>query len=375
MTEPTRSAAADAGRTEPLTDLDGTSLPLTMRALRWHARGDMRVDTVPTPRAGPGEALVRVERVGLCGTDVEEYRTGPHDIPVHTPHPVSGAMAPMIPGHEVVGVVVSCADRPDMVGRRVIPDVVDGCGDCWWCHHHEEGLCPRLVVRGQTGDGGLAEFMLCRSRTMVPVPTDVPVDVAAFAEPVAVAMRAVAKAGNLGGAVAAVVGAGVVGNLISQVCLSEGATVIAIDPAAHRRALASQVGAIGVSPEDGATELSAASAGRGADVVFECAGRPDSLDASFRLARRGGTIILVGINDSEPAFRWRETVLHELRVLGTAAHMWDTDVTAAVEALATGRVQVAGLLSRTISLDEVPATLDAFSEPNELAKVLVHPGR
>ncbi|GAA4343396.1 zinc-dependent alcohol dehydrogenase [Microbacterium rhizosphaerae] len=345
-----------------------------MRALRWHARGDLRVETVPTPRPRAGEALIRVERVGLCGTDVEEYRTGPHDIPVDAPHPVSGAMAPMIPGHEVVGVVVACADRPDLVGRRVIPDVVDGCGDCWWCRHHEEGLCPRLVVRGQTGDGGLAEFMLCRSRTMVPVPPDVPGDVAAFAEPVAVATRAVAKAGDLRGRVAAVVGTGVVGNLIAQVCISEGATVVAIDPAAHRRALAAEVGAVAASPDDGPAEVGRVSGGRGADVVFECAGRPDSFDAGFRLARRGGSIILVGINDSGPAFPWRQAVLHELRILGTAAHMWDTDVTAAVHALADGTVQVGALLSKTIALEEVPAMLHTLSEPNTLAKVLVDPG-
>lgn len=348
-----------------------------MRALRWYGRGDLRLDTVPTPRPAPGHALVRVERVGLCGTDLEEFRSGPHDIPVGSPHPVSGAIAPMIPGHELVGTVVRCDDRPMWIGRRVIPDVVDGCGTCWWCVRHEDGLCPDLVVRGQTTDGGLAEYMVCRSRSLVAVPGTVTTDAAAFAEPVAVATRAVAKAGDLRGATVVVLGAGVVGLLIAQVCLARGASVLGVDIAPKRRELLTRFAVPALTPDACAEAVVAATEHRGADVVFECAGHPATWAQSFSLARRGGTVLLVGISDTTPAFPWRSAVLHELRVVGTAAHVWDTDVTSAVRMIASGVVDVGPLHSLTVALSEVTDILATLSHPNDLAndlaKVLVNP--
>ena len=178
-----------------------------MKALRGHGARDLRLDDIEVPVAGPGRALIRVERVGLCGTDVEEYLHGPLDVPAGAPHPGSGFQTPLALGHEVVGTAVDCPDDPRWVGKRVIPDVVEGCGSCWWCLRHEEGLCRNLVVLA-TSTGGLAHYMSCRSDTLVPVPGDLGVDIAAFAEPAAVAVRAVAKAGDLRGSTVAVVGVG-----------------------------------------------------------------------------------------------------------------------------------------------------------------------
>ncbi len=347
----------------------------TMRALRWHGRRDLRVDEIPRPTVGPGEALVRVERVGLCGTDLEEYLTGPHDMPMGAPHPGSGHQVPIAPGHEVVGTVVECPDRPEWVGRRVVPDVVEGCGTCWWCLRHEEGLCPELVVLGQHAPGGLAELLVCRSATLVEVPADVPVEVAAFAEPTAVAVRAVAKAGDLRGATIVVVGAGVVGNLVIQVARGHGARVIALDPTPRRRDLARAAGAEAVAAGGGeAREVtSSLTSGRLADVVIECAGREAALADAFALTRRGGLVVLVGIHDSTPPLPWRDVVLAEKRVVGSAAHLWDVDVAAAVRLLASGVVDPRLLLSETVGLDGVAAALERLALPNDLAKVLVDP--
>jgi len=346
-----------------------------MRAARWHAARDVRVDTVPVPTAGPGQALVRVERVGLCGTDVEEYLHGPLDVPVDAPHPRSGAQAPLSQGHEVVGVVADCPDRPDWVGRRVIPDVVEGCLQCWWCDHHEQGLCPELVVLGMHAPGGLAEFMLCRSATLVEVPVHVEPDIAAFAEPVAVAVRALAKAGDVRGATVVVVGAGVVGNLIAQVAGAAGAQVVVQDPAPQRRALALTSGAVVAAADasESAGVVLGATPGRLADVVFECAGRDESFADAIALTRSGGLVVLVGLSATTPTLPWRELVLGEKRLVGTAAHMWDTDVATAVDLLAGGIVDPRPLVSRTVTLDAVADVLEELAAPNDLAKVLVDP--
>lgn len=336
-----------------------------MRALRWHGARDLRVDELDRPVPRPDQALIRVERVGLCGTDLEEYLHGPIDIPA--------SAAPMTIGHEIVGVVEECASDPSLVGRRVIPDVVEGCGRCFWCARHEEGLCPDLIVLGQHTEGGMAEFMLCRAATLVVVPEDLNADIAAFAEPVSVAVRAVAKAGDLRGATVAIVGSGVVGNLIAQVARGHGAFVIVQDPAEHRRDLAAGMGFPACGDRAASAAAITAQAGRLADVVFECAGHESSLHDAIALTRRGGTTVLVGLNPAPPSFPWRDVVLSEKRLLGTAAHMWDVDVLTAVRLLASGAVDPRPLLSRVIPMDRAAEALDELAAPNRLAKVLVDP--
>jgi len=344
-----------------------------MRAVRWWGPRDLRVEIVPIPEPKEFEALVRIDRVGLCGTDVEEYLSGPHDIPLERPHPVSRAMAPMIPGHELVGTVVRCDSRPELVGKVVIPDVVQGCGRCWWCVRHEGGLCPDLVVLGQTADGGLAEFMCCRAATLVRVPPGVGIDVAAFAEPTAVAVRAIGKVGDLRGSTVAVVGAGVIGNLIAQVARAHGAEVIAIDTVDWRRGLAARVGVRAASADAGVDAVAELTGGRMADVVFECAGRDASFALSATLARRGGAIVLVGIGTTLPALPWREVVINEQRLIGSAAHVWDVDVTTAMRLLADGHVDPMPMISRIIGPDDVATTIEELATSSGLAKVLVDP--
>ena len=166
-------------------------VPEVMQAARWYGPRDVRVEEIPVPRPDAGEVLVAVERTGLCGSDLEEYREGPTAIPADA--------VPLVLGHEVVGTVVESPSGNPSVGTRVVPDVVVGCGHCWWCARHQEGLCPQLLVRGQQQSGGLADFMIACAATCTPVPAGMDLDVAAFAEPTAVAVRALRKAGDLAG--------------------------------------------------------------------------------------------------------------------------------------------------------------------------------
>lgn len=337
---------------------------MTMLAARWHGRRDIRLDTVPVPRRGPGEVLVRVERVGLCGSDVEEFQNGPVGIPA----------APLTLGHEIVGVVAESADSRLPPGTAVVPDVVVGCGQCWWCARHEEGLCPRLSVRGQQQDGGLAEFMLADAATCIPVPAGLDLEVAAFAEPTAVAVRALRKVGDLAGTVVCVYGAGTVGQLVIQVALVSGCSaVVAVDPVADRRRLAANVGATACLPENAADAVAGASSSRGADVVVECAGVPGAPAAALSLCRRGGTVVLVGFRPGEIALPWLDVVLGERTILGSAAHLWDIDVAGAVALLHRGLVDPRPLHTATLPLDEVPAAFDRLAGDRSVLKLLIAP--
>jgi (R,R)-butanediol dehydrogenase / meso-butanediol dehydrogenase / diacetyl reductase len=168
-----------------------SSLSETMRAARWHGRHDVRVEEVPVPEPQPDQALIEVEWCGICGTDLEEYNDGPVSIPVGEPHPLTGRKAPLTLGHEIVGCVVKPArdGSGPLEGARVIPDVVLGCGECYWCRRHQEGLCVGHAVVGLHTDGGLAEYVASTARTCVLVPDTLEADVATLAEPTSVAAR------------------------------------------------------------------------------------------------------------------------------------------------------------------------------------------
>jgi 2-desacetyl-2-hydroxyethyl bacteriochlorophyllide A dehydrogenase len=344
-----------------------------MSALRWHARRDVRLQDIAIPEPAPHEVLIQVELCGICGTDVEEYRAGP--IAISVPGS-SQAPPPVVLGHEVVGTVAGHGADVDAsalaAGTRVVPDVVVGCGRCWWCRRHQEGLCAAQTVRGLGLNGGLAQFMVADAATCVIVPPDVPVQAATFAEPAAVAVRAVRKAGDLAGATVLVIGAGTIGLLIAQVARAAGAHVIATDIDPARRALAAKLGADPAEPDALAAHLDRRTQGRGADVVFECTGAPDQVSATLRHCRRGGSIILVGISNAAPTISLPDLVLGEKRLIGTAAHLWDEDVTTAVRLIASGTVDPLALPYRIVGLAEAA---DVIARPGrDGLKILVAPG-
>jgi (R,R)-butanediol dehydrogenase / meso-butanediol dehydrogenase / diacetyl reductase len=352
----------------------------TMKAARWHARRDVRIDDIPVPEPREDQALVAVEWCGICGTDVEEYRAGPVAIPSEDSSPTA-RRPPITLGHEIVGTVAQPAangagPREDQL---VIPDVVVGCGTCFWCRRHEEGLCERLVVLGLQEDGGLAEYIVARADTCVPVPHSLGADIAALAEPTSVAVRAVRKMGDPVGSRVLILGAGTIGLLVAQVARAAGARLIAaVDPRADRRALALDLGAdVAFDSRKLKRSLDDVMAGVGPDVVLECSGAPGSAGRAMRLTRRGGIAILVGFHGRGESFDLLDTVLGEKRVLGSAAHLWDEDVSVAVDLLARGKVDARPLISAKIRLDRVVEDgLERLGDPDAtMLKILVTPNK
>ncbi|MCX4538638.1 alcohol dehydrogenase catalytic domain-containing protein (plasmid) [Streptomyces sp. NBC_00841] len=347
-----------------------------MLAARWHGRGDLRVEQVELRPTRDDEVLVKVHWCGICGTDLEEFRAGPLIIPADAPHPGSGRMAPLTLGHEVVGeVVVAARDGSGpAVGTLVVPDVVNGCGRCWWCLRHEEGLCPELSVPGQQDDGGLAEYMVARARTCVPLPEGLAPERAVLAEPAAVAVRAVRKAPSPMGATALVIGGGTVGQLAAQAALATGATRCwLVDPSPFRRAHTESHGATRACAPDELDALLAELGPPGFDVVYECSGAPGQLDRALTACRRGGTVVAVGLGGERHAISLPELVLGERYLVGSAAHLWDVDVALAVHWLADGRFTTDGLVTHRVPLPNlVDAALPLLTSPSgDVLKVAI----
>jgi 2-desacetyl-2-hydroxyethyl bacteriochlorophyllide A dehydrogenase len=300
------------------------------------------------PQPGPDRALVRVLWCGLCGSDLEEYAEGPVVLPT-SPHPTTGRAVPLVLGHEMVGVVERAAASGvgPPAGTLVVPDVVTGCGRCWWCQRHEEGLCPDVAVLGQQDDGGLAEFVAARADRLIAVPAHVPAQDAALAEPIAVAVRAARAAGPLLGQGVLVIGGGTVGQLVARVVRAAGASpVVVVDPVPSRRALAERA----VAPGEPVDALFPA---RGVDIVVEASGAPGQAANAVALARRGGRVVLLGVQPRPEEIDVLDIVLHEKTVRGSAAHMYDDDVEVGVRMLAEGTLSVDGLVTHRIPLASV----------------------
>ena len=349
----------------------------TMRAARWHARGDVRVEDVPVPNVGPGEVLLRVSWCGICGTDIEEYSVGPVVIPVDRPNALTGQKAPITLGHEFSGTVavVGPGVTDLAVGDRVVPEICHFCGECWYCRHHQYALCESWVAVGLHGDGGLAEFVRVPARMCVRLPDAIPDDEAALIETTEVAVRAVRKAGVRLGDSVVVVGDGAVGLITLQVARAAGATrVVLVGHRPGRLDLGRTLGATAVldSRDPGWLEaVRALTDGRGADAAIECGGRPEAIADAISATRKGGRVVLLAVIGTPIPLNTWPIVEGERTIIGSVQHHFDDDLPVAVELIASGAVKVGPLISRRISLENVVAEgLAAEPSPTDI-KVLV----
>ena len=352
-----------------------------MKAARWHGRGDVRVEEVPRPEPGQGELLLQVSWCGICGTDVEEYVAGPGIIPAASPNGLTGRAAPLTLGHEFVGTVAARGQGVAgfEIGERVVPEVVLFCGRCFFCRRHEYALCLNWAAIGLHADGGLAEYALVPAFSCARVPTNLSDEEGALVEPTEVAVRAVRKSDLRLGESVAIVGGGTIGLLVLQVARAAGASAVyLVEPRVHRRQLAFNLGATAsYSPQDPEwqRQLRDACGGVGPDVVFECAGARDTADLAVHTARKGGRIVLVGIQPERVPLSTLEVIVGEKRLVGSVQHHYDEDLPAAVQLLAEGKVQVMPLITDRVPLQRVVEDgLETLArQPAEHLKIIVSP--
>lgn len=349
----------------------------TMLAARWHGRGDVRVERVPIPTAGPGELLLRVDWCGICGTDVEEYRDGPTVIPVGEPNRITGQAAPIVLGHEFAGTVVEVGPGVEgfAPGDRVAPDICLFCGECHYCLRHEYALCASWATIGLHGDGGLAEFARVPARQCLPLPDSIGDDEAALIETTEVCVRAVRHGAVALGDSVAVVGDGAVGLVAIQVARAAGASrVVLLGHRPARLEVGRRLGADAAldSNDPGwRAALADLTDGLGANVVIECGGGAGAIGDAIAAARKGGRVVLLAVTSAPLLVDTWPIVAGELTVVGSVQHHFDEDLPTAIDLIGSGRVDVKSLISRRIPLERVVA--DGFAsrpDPGDI-KVLV----
>ena len=342
-----------------------------MLALRWHGRRDVRLDEVPAPPApGPSEVQVAVFCCGICGTDVEEWRSGPRVVPI-VPHPLTGRSAPITLGHEFSGEVIAVGHNVEspVVGDFVAVDALVYCGKCYWCRRNRVNLCERLGAVGMAIDGGLAPLCNLPAAMCLPVSSALNREIFSLAEPLAVATRAVRRGEVRLGERVIVVGAGAVGLFVLQVARTQGASVGVVEPHESRRSLALELGADWCVPPQDATRY------EGADLVIECSGNGRGAGHAVALSRADGRVVLTGLY-AEDAQSILNSIVHgERHLTGSLSHIYDEDFRLALLLLERGLVRAEPLISDRIplarSLDD--GLLVLANHPDNHVKILVYP--
>ena len=332
-----------------------------MRAVRWHARGDVRVDDVPVPAPGDTEVLLRVEAAAICGTDVDEVRLGPITVPVD-PHPINGRAAPMTLGHEIVGVVAEAgAASEQVVGARVAPWPSQPCGRCRECASGHANRCPHMVALGMSADGGMADFVIADGRSCVPVGPQVETERAVLVEPFAVALHAMHRVPVAGRRVA-VVGVGSLGLCVVEAAKLDGAgEIVAISRSERGREVAREAGAAGTLPPERAAEVDA-------EVVFETAGAAPAVSASLAAVRRGGRVVVLGGHPRTTGVDLLDLTIREVALEGSVSHCF-VDFRRAAEAITAGTLARVRRPTALAPLEDGPALLRA--EDASVKRVLV----
>ncbi len=342
-----------------------------MRAARWHARGDVRLERVARPAPpGAGELALAVCWCGICGTDVHEYLAGPAVVPVE-PHPGTGRCAPITLGHEISARVTAVGVDVNgfAVGDLVVLDALLPCASCAACRRGDVHLCERQGHLGMSADGGLAEYLTVPSTMAVVVPPDVPEDLAALAEPMAVAMHAVQLAGDVDGP-AVVLGAGTIGLCVAALLRAAGCSVSVLDTAAPRRDRAATLGFATGEPPIGPVRDRAA-------VVVECSGAAAAASLAPSLVRSGGTVVIAGLPSEPVPVDVADLVLREVCVKGSMSHTRERDLRPAIAFIAAHPELVAALITARIELvDVVRDGFDVLADAASSAhtKILVRVG-
>jgi threonine dehydrogenase-like Zn-dependent dehydrogenase len=283
----------------------------------------------------------------------------------------------MVIGHEFVGTVVEAGDAVTSlrVGDLVASGAGVWCGSCRWCRAGRTNLCERYYTLGLNTHGGLAEQVRVPAKTCRVVPDGLDPIAAALAQPVAVALHAVRRAGVASGDLVAVVGTGGIGSLIVAAAAFLGIDrIIAIDVTADRLATAKRLGAT-QTLDAGSTDMVAGikdlSDGAGVDVVIEASGAPTAPQLSLEATRRGGTVLMVGLQAAPRPIDLHAMTIREVNVHTTNAHVCEVDLPDALRLLSTSDLADV-VVEQVITLDNlVHEGLEPLATGNARGKTLV----
>ena len=339
-----------------------------MKAVVIHAAGDLRLEERDEPQLGPSEVKVRVGAGGICGSDLHYFHHGGFG--------TVRLREPMILGHEIAGTIAEVGAGVTHLapGQKVAVNPSRACGHCSFCQQGLQNHCLEMrffgsAMRYPHVQGGFRQVLTCDAAQAVPVPDHVSLTEAAFAEPLAVCLHAVARAGSLLGRKVLVTGAGPIGLLTAAAArLAGAAEVVVTDIVDAPLAIARKLGvtrAVNIATEQDA--LVAYEQNKGVfDVLFEAAGAAATLVAGLRVVRPRGILVQIG-QGAEATLPMSLIVTKELDLRGT--FRFHEEFAMAVGAIADGRIDVKPLLTEVVDIDRAQYAFERASDKRQSMKV------
>ena len=358
------------------------TIPDTMQAVICHGPEDYRLEQVPVPTPGPGQALVRVEAVGICASDLKCYHGaakfwGDENRP-------AWAETDVIPGHEFVGHVVQLDDDAKSrwnieVGDRVVSEQIVPDWTCRYCMRGQYWMCQTHNLYGfkRATPGAMASYMIYPVEALVyKIDKDLPPAHAAFTEPLSCALHAVERADITFDDVVVVAGAGPIGlGMVAGAAAKNPAQVIALDMAEDKLELARKCGAdltIDIRNEDAVQKIKDMTDGYGADVYLEGTGHPSAVPQGLNLLRKLGTYVEYSVFGSDVSVDW--SIISDDKELDVrGAHLGPNTWPAAIRMLEAQRLPMDQICTHQLPLSEFQAGLDLVADGRQSIKVSLIP--
>lgn len=341
-----------------------------MKAVLYDAPESFSVTDVPTPEPAAGQVLIKVDQVGVCGTDLHLHRGG------------FDARFPLTPGHELVGTVTGIGEGVSRVtvGEQVTVNPNVHCGRCSYCLSGRTILCQNALGVGTILPGFFAEYA-CAAENLVFSVEGLPPDTAVFTEPTACAMHGLENLQVRPGSTALVIGAGPTGLLLAQLISAGGASTVTVaGPTRFKLETAARLGitsTVLIDRADSAGNLeklrAASPDGDGYDIVVEATGATAVGDICVPMTRNGGTVLIYGVTDAGDriSFSPYDVFRREITIKGSFAEM--TSFGAAIAALRAGRARTDGIITHRFGLDDYDAALHTLASDKTAHKVLIVP--
>lgn len=281
-----------------------------MKALQYFGKQELRLVDLPDPQINDNEVLIKVKKVGICGTDLHIYNGG------------MNVSLPLVLGHEFVGDIVKTGNNVKNVkiGDRAVAEHVIGCGKCPYCLKGKRNLCKAPTIIGVNRQGALAEYISIPSELVFKLPDELSYDEGVLVEPLSIAVYTVRKSGVDVGDQIAVVGQGPIGLLVDFVAKASGGTVIGFDKHDNRLSYAKDHGYIQKGfniVNENYLEQFKKDVADGADIVFEAVGSDTSAELAIELARSGGKVIILGVFEHDVMINMMNIVKKELQLYGS----------------------------------------------------------
>lgn len=335
-----------------------------MKALQYFGPKNLKFVDISKPHILPNEILMRVKKVGICGTDLHIY-SGGMNVPT-----------PLIMGHEFVGDIaeVGSAVKDFQLGDRVVAEHVIGCGECMYCKSGLKNLCVRPVVIGLHKSGALAEYMAIPADLVFKIPDELSYDDGVLVEPLSIAVYAMKRAQITKPCTVAVVGQGPIGIFVNQVAKAMGCKVYGFDINDARLGYSQKMGYIDAGFNTTRTtyleDFKKTLGSDGAEVVFEVVGREETAQISLSLAASRGKVVILGVFEHNVSLNMMQIVKKELQVLGSWTCLDSFNET--IDLIKSKDIDTSTLITHRYSFDDaIKAFEEAFDTTTNRIKSVI----